>query len=128
MASRDIHASVVRLRPAVHDRKKQGLVSKMIRTAEKKGVSAYVEDGHNRWPTVHRLDAVRLFRLALEKSSAGARYHAVAEEGMPVRAGGNEENDFLDRVNSYLLLKQYEKAVHHDEPAEWVFCPIYDDR
>jgi hypothetical protein len=102
MASRDIHASVVRLRPAVHDRKKQGLVSKMIRTAEKKGVSAYVEDGHNRWPTVHRLDAVRLFRLALEKSSAGARYHAVAEEGMPVRAGGTRRMIFwIGLIHTY---------------------------
>jgi nucleoside-diphosphate-sugar epimerase len=66
-------------------REKQGLASMMIRIAQKKGVSAYVEDGHNRWPAVHRLDAARLFRLALEKGCAGARYHAVAEEGVPVR-------------------------------------------
>jgi hypothetical protein len=60
MASRGIRASVVRLPPAVHDREKQGLASMMIRIAQKKGVSAYVEDGHNRWPAVHRLDAVHL--------------------------------------------------------------------
>jgi nucleoside-diphosphate-sugar epimerase len=57
----------------------------MISLAPKKGVSAYVGDGLNRWPAVRRLDAANLFRLAFEKGSAGARYHAVAEEGMPVR-------------------------------------------
>jgi len=75
---------VVRL-PQVHDTLKQGLVTYAIAVARDKGVSAYVGGGLNRWATVHRLDAARLYRLALEKQEAGARYHAVAEEGVPVR-------------------------------------------
>lgn len=83
-AARGVRVSVVRL-PQVHDRDKQGLVTYMIALAREKGISAYVGNGLNRWPAVHRHDAVPLYRLALEKGSAGARYHAVAEEGVPVR-------------------------------------------
>jgi nucleoside-diphosphate-sugar epimerase len=76
--------SVVRL-PQVHDRFKQGLITPVIAIAREKGVSAYVGDGLNRWPAVHVLDTAPLYRLALEKGVAGARYHAVAEEGVPIR-------------------------------------------
>ncbi len=79
-----VNVSVMRL-PQVHDPEKQGLVTYLIAMAREKGVSAYVGDGLNRWPAVHRLDCARLYRLALEKGSAGARYNAVAEEGVPVR-------------------------------------------
>ncbi|HEY1757648.1 MAG TPA: SDR family oxidoreductase [Bryobacteraceae bacterium] len=89
LAARGVRASVVRL-PQVHNRLKQGLVSYMIAAAREKGVSAFVGDGLNRWPAVPLLDAAHLYRLVLEKTattkeSAGARYHAVAEEGVPLR-------------------------------------------
>ena len=79
-----VRVSVVRL-PQVHDPEKQGLVTYTIALAREKGVSAYFGDGMNRWAAVHRLDAARLYRLVLEKGSAGGKYHAVAEEGVPTR-------------------------------------------
>jgi len=71
--------------PQVHNPFKQGLITYLIAVAREKGVSAYVGDGLNRWPAVHVLDAASVYRLALEKSVAGARYNAVAEEGIPLR-------------------------------------------
>ena len=85
VAERGVQVSVVRL-PQVHDTAKQGLISTLIGIAREKGVSAYVGYGQNRWPAVHVLDAAQLYRLALEKQKAGARYHAVAEEGVPLRS------------------------------------------
>ena len=79
-----VNVSVVRL-PQVHDTLKQGLISPLVAIAREKGVSAYVGDGSNRWPAAHVLDVAHLYRLALEKREAGARYHAVAEEGVSVR-------------------------------------------
>jgi nucleoside-diphosphate-sugar epimerase len=79
-----VNVSVVRL-PQVHNTVKQGFVTPLVDLARKKGVSAYPGDGQNRWPAAHVLDTARLYRLALEKHQAGARYHAVAEEGIPMR-------------------------------------------
>jgi len=79
-----VRVAVVRL-PQVHDTVKQGLVTYAIQAAREKGVSAYVGDGLNRWPAAHRLDTARLYRLALEKADAGDTFHAVAEEGVPIR-------------------------------------------
>lgn len=79
-----INVSVVRL-PQVHDTVKQGLVTPFIALARQKGVSAYVGDGTNRMSAGHVLDVARLYRLAFERRAAGARYHAVAEEGIPFR-------------------------------------------
>jgi nucleoside-diphosphate-sugar epimerase len=109
VAARGVRTSVVRL-PQVHDRVKQGLVTYMIAVAREKGVSAFVGDQLNRWPAVHRLDAARLYKLALEKGSAGARYHAVAEEGVPLR----EIADAIGRgLNVPVVAKSPEEAAQH---------------
>jgi nucleoside-diphosphate-sugar epimerase len=79
-----VRATVVRL-PQVHDRDKAGIVSYLIPLARQKGNSAYVGAGLNRWSAVHRLDAAPVFRLALEKGTAGSRFHAVGEEGVSLR-------------------------------------------
>jgi nucleoside-diphosphate-sugar epimerase len=84
LSAAGVPVSVVRL-PQVHNTLKQGLVTPLIEVARKKGVSAYVGDGSNRWPAAHVLDVARLYRLALEKREGGSRYHAVAEEGVPAR-------------------------------------------
>jgi nucleoside-diphosphate-sugar epimerase len=85
LREKGVNVLVVRL-PQVHDPFKQGLVTYLIALAREKGVSAYVGDGLNRWAAVHRLDAARLYRLVLEHGKPGARYHAVAEEGVTARA------------------------------------------
>jgi nucleoside-diphosphate-sugar epimerase len=81
LLKRGVRVSVVRL-PQVHNTIKQGLITYSIAVAREKRVSAYVGDGLNRWAAVHVLDTARLYRLAFEKLEAGARYHAVAEEGV----------------------------------------------
>jgi nucleoside-diphosphate-sugar epimerase len=85
VAAQGVRTMVVRLPPSTHGREQQGLVTGLIQIARQKGVSAYVGEGQNRWAAGHRLDAASVYVLALEKGSAGARYHAVGEEGVSLR-------------------------------------------
>ncbi len=109
IVSRGVRASVMRL-PQVHDRLKQGLITYLIDVAREKGVSAYVGEGRNRWPAAHVLDTARLYRLALEKGSAGARFHAVAEEGVPLR---DIAEAIGRRLNMPVVSKSPEEAADH---------------
>ena len=85
LEERGVRPVVVRLSPTVHDLNDPGFVRTLVEVARRQGVSGYVADGLNRWPAVHRQDAARLFRLALESAPAGSVLHAVAEEGVAAR-------------------------------------------
>ncbi len=86
VAARGVRVSVIRLSPSVHgEGDRQGFVPILINTARSTGIAAYIGDGQNRWNAVHQLDAARLYRLALEHATPGARFHAVAEEAVAVK-------------------------------------------
>jgi nucleoside-diphosphate-sugar epimerase len=85
LADRGVRSSVLRLPPTVHGDGDRGFMATIVGIARDRGISAYIGDGANRWPAVHRLDAALLFRRALEAAPAGTTLHAVADQGIPIR-------------------------------------------
>jgi len=108
--SKNVRSSVIRLSPSVHGKGDHGFIPIFIAIAREKGVSAYIGDGLNRWPSVHRIDVAQLYRLALEKGTPGASYHGVAEEGIPFR-------DIAEVIGKHLNIpvvsKPVEEATDH---------------
>ena len=118
-AKRGVRAMIVRL-PQVHDTQKAGLVTYAIDVAKEKGVSAYIGDGSARWAAAHVDDVAKVYRLALEKGVAGARYHAVGESGVSMR-------DVAEAVGKRLNLP-VASITPEEAPAHFGFLAMFANR
>lgn len=85
-ADKGVRSCILRFAPSVHGSGDHGFMARLVAIARETGISGYIGDGSNRWPGVHRLDAARLVRLALEKAPPGSTVHAIADEGISIRA------------------------------------------
>ncbi len=121
--ARGVRLAIVRLSPSVHGKGDYGFVPMLINLARQKGVSAYVEEGKNRWNAIHRLDAANLFRLALEKAIKGDRFHGVAEEAVPFKDIATAIGKGLGLPVRALTTEQAEQHFEWLTPFVELDCP-----
>ncbi len=113
-AAQDVRSSVVRLAPTVHGPGDYGFIPALIAAARRTGVSTYIGDGANRWPAIHRLDAARLFRLALEKAPAGSALHGAGESAITFETIAHHIGRILGIPTTSSTLE--ETAIHLENP------------